>query len=95
MYPNFSDRTQTGLTTQLPSIRLPVERDVKYGTRYQVTVLIHMHKPHLSGIRRITHFVMRRGILVRFRFIHFIATYLETLISFWRFYSSYRHACIA
>ena len=38
-------------------LRLPVERDVKYVTLYKVTVLIHMHEPHSSGVRRITHFV--------------------------------------
>ena len=37
-------------------LRLPVERDVKYVTLYKVTVLIHMHEPHSSGVRRITHF---------------------------------------
>ena len=34
-----------------------MERDVKYVTRYKVTVLIHMHEPHSSGVRRITRFV--------------------------------------
>ena len=34
-----------------------MERDLKYATRYRITVLIRMHEPHLIGFRRITHFV--------------------------------------
>ena len=41
-----------------------MERDVKYVARYYVTELINMHEPHLSGIRRITHFVRDEVVMI-------------------------------